>query len=247
MKIDADVMAVLGLAVATPDGIKLQGQIDRALYLRVDKVLKATGWIWNGKSKVHRHQTESAADALDSLQATGEVLTQRELGFFETPDPIVARLIELANIQFSHLVLEPSAGRGSIVRGLLATGALVHAHELQAEHAGALAGLLPPHAIQVGDFLSRHPDPIYDRVVMNPPFARQQDLAHVFHASKFLRHGGRLWAVMSSGAMDRGGNQAEQFRSRIAALSPQWERLPERSFQASGTMVNTVILTLVRP
>ena len=43
-----------------------------------------------------------------------------------------------------------------------------------------------------GDFLASIPQPIYDRVVANPPFSNNGVARHTTHAFKFLKPGGKL-------------------------------------------------------
>src|SRR4030042_4964611 len=96
------------------------------------------------------------------------------------------------------------------------------------------------------DFLSVEPKPLYDRVVMNPPFEMQQDIDHVMHAWKFLKPGGRLVSIMSSGVLFRENKKTSEFRNHIDEFG-NMERLPEGSFKESGTMVNTCIVVLDKP
>lgn len=58
-------------------------------------------------------------------------------------------------------------------------------------------------------------------------------------ASRFLRAGGRLTAIMSAGITFREDRLTKEFRARLASV----EHLPEGSFKASGTAVNTVMVT----
>jgi predicted RNA methylase len=254
LQITQEVTAVLERAESTDAGIRLVDQLDRALYVKVNKVLEATGWRWDRKAKAHIHPSAAPADALDSLLAAGEVVTAAELGFFETQGEALARLMAWAEVRPGMLVLEPSAGEGAIVRECVAHGADVTAIELDEGRWRAMLAWAPDSrclCIQ-GDFLL-FPNPNvaraphgFDRVVMNPPFARQQDLAHVLHALDFLKVGGRLSAIMSAGVSFRQDRRTQDFHQRIAPYSPEWIPLPAGAFKASGTMVNTTILTLVK-
>lgn len=94
------------------------------------------------------------------------------------------------------------------------------------------------------DFLMVEPEPIYDRVVMNPPFGRQADIKHVNHALKFLKSGGMLVSVMSSSVTFRSNKLTADFRQMVEDRGGHIEELPESSFKSSGTMVNTVIVVI---
>jgi hypothetical protein len=46
------------------------------------------------------------------------------------------------------------------------------------------------------DFLSATPHPIYDRILMNPPFSEDAYIEHVRHAYHWLAPGGEIVAVL---------------------------------------------------
>jgi predicted RNA methylase len=140
------------------------------------------------------------------------------------------------------LVLEPSAGIGRIATAARQTGAFVTCWEIDQKRAEKLGDIA--HSLNVADFLISHPIRHFDRVVMNPPFAKQDDIRHVLHAFKFLKAGGKLVAIMSSGVMFRDNMLTSDFREFVYSHNGSIERLPEDSFQASGTSVNTCIVTI---
>ena len=88
------------------------------------------------------------------------------------------------------------------------------------------------------------PEPFYDRVVMNPPFARQDDIRHVTHAMRFLKDGGRLVSVMAASILFRDNRLTSDFRALIDERGGDIEECPEAAFRSSGTMVRTVIVTI---
>ncbi|MEE9481791.1 DUF4942 domain-containing protein [Methylobacterium ajmalii] len=178
----------------------------------------------------------------------GEVL---KADFFPTPDAVVAQLVAAADIEDGMKVLEPSAGEGAIVAGLVKAGANVWAYEIDPERR---KGLITRFFSQFGaggcvcaDFLEREPEPAFDRVVMNPPFSRQQDIRHVLHALRFLKPGGRLVAVMSGSAENPQGRLGDHFSATLARLGGTIERLPAGSFKESGTGVTTVMVVIDAP
>jgi hypothetical protein len=88
--------------------------------------------------------------------------------------------------------------------------------------------------------------PLYDKIVMNPPFSRQQDIDHVLHAWKLLKPGGRLVSVMSGGTEYRQNKKALAFQE-LWNVYGYIEPLPPGSFEESGTGVNTVLVILDKP
>ena len=99
------------------------------------------------------------------------------------------------------------------------------------------------------DFLSVEPMPGYKlhAIVMNPPFTRSQDIAHVLHAYKFLAPGGKLVAIMSPGHTFRQDKKATEFRDWLGNLTHTVTALPAGTFKAAGTMVSSVLLCVEKP
>jgi predicted RNA methylase len=245
MRVTDDVMLILTNCRTEGDKLWLPGQLERPTYEKVNKVLEAAGWKWSRKDKAHLADG-GAAEALDQIVLTGEVARPQDFGFFETPDAVAGVLVGEADVQPGQTILEPSAGRGALARRLAGAADQLDCYEVQAKHCAylraAFAGL--PVGVEEADFLAVSPVRIYDRVVMNPPFAKRQDVAHVMHALKFLKPGGVLAAVMSAGARFRQDRMAQDFRAAVDAGGGYIEDLPDGSFRESGTNVRTVLVVI---
>lgn len=242
MKISQDVLEVLDRAEVDGKTLKLTGTLDRKLYQDVNKVLEAIGGKWSRGAKAHVFD-DLVADVLDPIMETGEYSrTKQDFGQFDSPDDVVARVIQLAGIEPGMSVLEPSAGLGNIARAADAAGGKVVALEVDAKRFAALEAIPGIAAVQ-GDFLAWPMSIHLDRVVMNPPFAKQADIDHVLHAAKFVKPGGRLVSVMSAGVLFRENRKAVDFRAFVEAKGGVFERLPPSSFAASGTQIETCIVS----
>jgi hypothetical protein len=141
------------------------------------------------------------------------IFGRRIAGFFPTPPGLCARLLDLAEIKAEDCLLEPSAGLGNIVdcaRTLKPAPGSIHVCEICPE----LAAILKKKGYELvaGDFLTFKPDRTYTRIVMNPPFERGQDAAHVRHAHSLLGLGGRLVSLVSSGLFFRTDKRTTCFR-----------------------------------
>ena len=131
-------------------------------------------------------------------------------GFFPTPKPVIERMLELAEIAEGMTVLEPSAGKGDIADAIERQWGHVHVALTCCEINPRLREILKAKGHDLltftDDFLKTHNAsyPVqwrgYDRIIMNPPFERGQDVQHVKHAYECLADDGRLVAVMASGA-----------------------------------------------
>lgn len=247
MKIAPNVLAVLSAAAIQADRVRLTGQLDRPLYMAVNKVLEAAGGKWNRSAKAHVFG-EDIETLLDNIIVTGEVGTRQDSQQFFTPDAIADQVVTLAEIEVGNSILEPSAGDGALIRAVLRK----HGDEARwfvcaIEDDPKLAFKLPLDfsgvAVIAGDFLRTTPEGAgqFNRIIMNPPFARQADIKHVTHALSFLQPGGRLVSIMSAGVKFRQDKRAAKFRDLVLSRGGSITDLPEGAFKSSGTMVNTLI------
>jgi predicted RNA methylase len=246
-KIDENTLAILSRVTVAENQIFLTcGQLDRKQYEAVNKVLDSMGGKWNRKSKSHVF-TEDPTDRLESVLLTGEITPPKKNGYFPTPKPIVSQLIAWAEVEPGMTVLEPSAGQGSISDELHDMGCLVFMIENLPDNWSVLEKKGKGILLARMDFMEYEPTMQFDRVVMNPPFERQQDIDHVTRAFGFLKPGGLLVSVMASGVMFRENGKTVEFRKLIDDCGWVAAALPEGSLKKSGTNVNTVIVVLQNP
>lgn len=246
MKVPTNVLEVLDRAETDGPRLVLTGTLDRKLYTATAKVLEAAGGKWNRAARAHLFE-QDAADAMEQVLLTGQVVSRRqEFGYFPTPPAIVDQLIELAAIEPGMEVLEPSAGQGAIAAAVAAQGAVVDCVELQPENGALLTAAGYAREVLVHDFLQTSHAFHYDRIVMNPPFARQADIRHVLHAHRFVKRGGLLVSVMSNGVTFRNTPLTREFRALMDLEGGRLINLPEGAFAESGTGVNTVIAVIPR-
>lgn len=252
MPVSDAVLRILDRSRCDGSILALPEQLDRPAYQAVDKVLQAAGGRWDRRAGGHRFEGQ-ALDAIEPILLTGTVVrTKQEFGQFYTPREVADRVIALADIRSGHAVLEPSAGRGALALPAAAAGGRVFCYEVDRRNAEALAAASLKAAarldmVVLADFLTVDPRPLYDRVVMNPPFGRQAELLHVRHAAAFIKPGGRLVAVMPDSVAYRSDPRTTAFRAFLADHSGTFEPLPEGAFRASGTAVRTVLVDLQVP
>lgn len=247
MKITDDVRDVLTSRTSCEGSrLVLTGpRMDPKLYAKVDEVLQAIGGRWTTREQAHVFPVDARA-AVDAALAAGEVTTLREkqtqAQFFPTPESVVRRLLELADVAPGMEVLEPSAGAGAIAVALVEAGAVVDCIERDPAYAALLADVGAAR-VTVADFLTLRPFPRFDRVVMNPPFTRGADMKHVEHALALLKPDGLLVSVMSRAVLFA-GPRTDAFRTLVESRRGTVELVDGGVFRASGTDVGTVIVTL---
>lgn len=244
-KISEAAVGVLGsMEVKGNLAVITAGQLDRPLYNEVAKALLAIGGTWVSKLKAHRFDGDPR-DAIDQLVLSGGFVdVKQEFGFFATPAEVADKLVTAAELADDMSVLEPSAGDGSLIAAAMRTRKNLKflAFELLPENVAKLRQRFPKIDVVHTDFLKQPARGTIDRVLMNPPFARQADVEHVLHGFRQLRPGGRLLSVMSGGVTFRDNEKGKAFRTWVKAHGGSIEPLPEQSFSASGTNVRTVIL-----
>ncbi|CDX26807.1 Type I restriction-modification system methyltransferase subunit family protein (modular protein) [Mesorhizobium plurifarium] len=254
MKISNEILAVLSTATTDGPRLFLHGELDRKLYQEVNKVLEANGGKWNRSARAHVF-SEPAAEAIEQVLLTGEFQNiKQDLGQFDTPDLVAGRVAELAEVRENMTVLEPSAGIGNLVAAILKrlpepARIIIRANEIDEKRCRQLSERFDiVSGVRCGrvDFMKVDPAAVspYDRVLMNPPFAKQADIAHVMHASRFVKPGGRLVSIMSASVTFRSDARTKAFREFVDANEGVIERLPEGAFKESGTAVNAVIVSV---
>lgn len=170
-----------------------------------------------------------------------EVIGRKIQGFFPTPKPVVDKMLDAADITDGMDILEPSAGKGNIADAIGKPDVI--------EIVPTLREILDAkgHNLVASDFLE-YKGKQYDRIIMNPPFEKGQDIDHVRHAYELLKPGGRIVAIMSEGPFFRGDKKATAFREWLDEIGTS-EKLPEGSFKTAerSTGVNTRIVVIDKP
>lgn len=235
--LDREVIDLLSRAECIGSALRLPpGQLDRKLYERVDKALRNAGGKWNTKAKAHIFPSDAQPKLLAML-GTGVAVDERKLyQTFFTPPRIAREVAEWADV-CGRVVLEPSAGRGALADACRAAGADdVHCFEMNPDFVDELLGREYPTT--PGDFLTFTPTRDYERIVMNPPFTGNQDIAHVRHALRWLAPDGVLVAIMLNNQTRKG------FVDLAAEYEPEIEEIERGAFKESGTDVPTMIVRI---
>jgi hypothetical protein len=243
-KLSNEAIQALTAATIQNNILALPGTLDRTTYTEVDKVLKEIGGRWNRHKKGHVFEADPTRE-IETIVRTGEVLLLSKNGYFPTPRELAEQVVGYTDIWEGGLtVLEPSAGSGGladVVREFHPDAKLT-VIEIQPKLCMELRkkGYEPIQA----DFLAMEPTPIYDRIVMNPPFENQGDCDHITHAFKFLKPGGRMAAIGGGGWEYRKDKKAVAFRDLLNDYAMMNEPNPAGSFKSSGTMVGTRTVVL---
>jgi predicted RNA methylase len=246
IKVDDDVRAVLAPAVINDNYLTLVGTLDRDLYSRVDKVLKAAGGKWNRSKAAHVFDRDPRTALAGAL--SGDLVdTKKQLEQFWTPVEVADRLASMLEPLHGARVLEPSAGSGRLAEAARDRGANVVCCEIDPRLCAELTA--KGFEVRSGDFtqMTEADLGLFDAVVMNPPFSKDQDVKHVLHAWTLLKPGGVLGAIVGPGFTFKERKVYDEFRAIHSSVGEYEAELPAGTFKESGTMVRTVMLVWRKP
>lgn len=226
--------------------------LDRKLYVEVKNALELIGGKWKG-GKVQGFVFQDDPTELLQEIASGEKRNlKKEYQFFETPEKLADRLVELAEINNPDLmVLEPSAGQGAIVKALFRKepNLIVHAYEIM--EINRLILNKHPDCVVIGsDFLQKDgsigtvDNVCFDRIVANPPFSKNQDIEHITEMYRRLAVNGILVSIASTHWTFSQNKKETEFKDWLKSVNASIIDIPAGTFKESGTSVPTVIIVI---
>jgi hypothetical protein len=214
-------------------------QLDRELYVKVNKALEALGGKWNRATKGHLFDTDPRLK-LDDLLDTGSVTVEKD-GFFETPLHVVLQMLSL--VKPNGNILEPSAGLGAIVDNIRVSKDRITCVEKNEYRAKVLSD--KGYCVYCCNFLDFQSSITkFDTIYMNPPFEAEQDILHILHAFGLLNTWGHMISVMSEHAFFVLTKRASAFRDWLEAAGGYSESLPEGCFKEYGTGVKARLVII---
>ena len=165
--------------------------------------------------------------------------------YFATPEPVGLTMVRFLEAKAGMDLLEPSAGHGAIGRffpdftaNKFVEPSRTLADELRIKVASGKVEMMP--------FEDLHIVNKFDGVAMNPPFGTAGRLAgeHLHKASRHLRQGGRLVAIIPEGpAMQKRFDAWLEAEGADMHLRASYG-LPTVTFERAGTSVKTRIVVL---
>ena len=170
----------------------------------------------------------------DTLKTGVKVVVAPQL--FPTPAAVAERMVKLLELEpGARRTLEPSAGTGVLAEAARTAGAMTTLVEVNYDLAHRLRNSFDD--VHTADFLKCTSAELgmFDRIIMNPPFAGRADVDHINHAQGFLKPGGRLVALCADGPRQRA--VFEQVATAYIPLEPG-------AFKEQGTNVNVAIVVI---
>jgi len=222
----------------------------RDLYNQVDKVLKTWKGRWK-KGTGHIFPFDITDTLANYIESDGKKNDIKEDQWFYTPTNIADYLCELAEFDSSVAnVLEPSAGLGHIA------DRIEHyrkSHDLDfgitciEKNEGFVKkldakGFNVPH----DDFM-QFKFGGWDRIIMNPPFAKGAEVDHFLHACELVAVGGIVVSVLSNACTFRTDGKYKELRKFLQANKHVMQMNQAGAFKEAGTGVQTCIIKITKP
>lgn len=134
-----------------------------------------------------------ASSVLREISRMGALPDKKSHQFYPTSEYLVKLMLNRIHIDYFDKVLEPSAGLGGIAQFLpkKQTTCL----EISPIHCSALKSMGFKDVVEM-DFLKYNPTEKFDKILMNPPFTKNQAEDHLLHAISLLSAEGSLVAIL---------------------------------------------------
>lgn len=222
------------------------GDIEKKLYAQVNNILERLFGKWNKSKKCHCFAFDPS-DLIKNYLTHQKLPPKNELAYFPTPKIILNDIKE--DIDYNGKYLEPSAGQGAIANAILEKHPDAHVDCI--EYSELNYNILKEKGFNVKneDFLTVTPDPIYDYVIMNPPFSVAGDktayITHVEHAMKFLNKLGYLYCIVPT-FTHKEDKKTAKFKDFIAKHFCRQIKYEKGTFRDSGTMIETTMFCLTK-
>ena len=141
-------------------------------------------------------------------------------------------------------VLEPSAGRGALIKAVhrACPSVMVECYELMPENREFLHSL--GNVILLGEDFAKDSVGSYSKIIANPPFANNQDIDHVRLMYERLEEGGTLAAITSPHWKFASEKKCAAFRQWIDEVHGQVFEIGAGEFKESGTGISTMAVVI---
>jgi len=222
-------------------------QLDRKLYLEVAKLFNVIGGKWKGGKVQGFVFNTPPNELLKSLTGMESSNPKKDFQFFETPDDLANILVEKANLKKDDRVLEPSAGRGAIIRAIhrLHPEMIVNYCEIMETNLLVLKNMACTYCVcKDVIFLPSYVFVPFDKIIANPPFAKNQDIDHIRVMYDLLSDSGKLVSIASNHWKCSSNKKETEFREWLGEVNADVEEVASGTFKESGTSIGGNIITI---
>ncbi len=220
-------------------------QFNKKSYNEAKKWIEEAGGTWQG-GKIQGFTFPFNPERVFSILNQGKRCNlQQEYQFFETPSDVADWLVMLAGgIHKDDTVLEPSAGRGALIKAVhrACPDVQVECYELMPENRDFIQTL--ENVILLGEDFTKDCVGIYSKIVANPPFSQNQDVEHVRLMYEHLEEGGTLAAITSPHWKMASEKKCADFRQWLEEVHAEVFKISPGEFKDSGTSISTMAVVI---
>lgn len=220
-------------------------QFNRKSYAEAKKWIEEAGGSWQG-GKMQGFTFPFNPKRVFSILKEGKRCNlQQEYQFFETPAEVADWLVMLAGgIDKNDTVLEPSAGRGALIKAIHRNcpSVIVECYELMPENREFLHTL--DNVILLDEDFTKDSVGSYTKIIANPPFSGNQDIEHVRFMYERLEEGGTLAAITSQHWKFSSEKKCVDFRKWLEEVHGEVFEIGAGEFKESGTSIGTVAVVI---
>ena len=229
-------------------------QLDRPYYEIFKKVLEEIHGEWDRSKGGHVFKC-NPKEMIDKVVSVGCLPQRKPYEAFFTPKAVTELLIDWGSFHysedFSHWrYLEPQAGQGFILDVLcekyLGIASVFDCCEIDEFNRSVL--LEKGYRLVGQDFLTANLEPVYDYIIMNPPFnGRAGDyVGHIEKAFSLLAPKGELLAIVPAQSfLTSTVKRIEDFRNKVFTYGEHAE-LDDDAFKESGTNTKCCMIRMTK-
>lgn len=218
-------------------------QLDRKDYLKCNDVLTALGLVWSKWKKAHitDQETDWLQETFNEILDIWEIETIKEYRdkyqFFETPYKIAKRMEKLLETRQCNKILEPSAWHWAIANIVDYGTCSLTCIELDLKKCEVLRSKLRDTTEIINiDFLQYKVYDYFDRIILNPPFNKWQDIKHILHSYELLKEWWILvWLVPS--------NFLQKYNDKLKDIPYSYYEVEDWQFE--NTNIKTIIIKII--
>ena len=216
-------------------------QLDRKIYLEIAKKLNFLGGKWKRNKKGFVFDRDiTLKEIIENTE------TKKDIQFFETPPELADYLVELCEIDNNHTTLEPSAGRGSIIKAIRRKYSCpIYYYEISETNRKYLDNI--KDIVYLGNDFIIEDEKKFERIIANPPFSKNKDIQHIKKMYERLENGGILVSIASKHWEFAGDKKSIEFRKFLKNVKAEIKEIENGVFKDSGTMVGAKIIKIKKP
>lgn len=220
-------------------------QLERKNYLEVKKKLELIGGKWKGGKTQGFIFEQDPTELLNKVVEGENINLKKQFQFFETPEKLADKLVYYADIKNHDTILEPSAGRGAIIKAIRrVSNVMPCCYELMELNRTMLMKTELHYSLLGEDFLNNHDTQKFTKIIANPPFSKNQDIEHIYKMWDRLSKGGRIVTMASKHWQTLSNKKETEFREWLENKDFEIINLDAGEFKESGTLVKSCIIII---